>query len=85
MTKEEIQAQIDLINTIQDEEEGLELDEYIYSLEYKYAKAKSIQDLQREAFEAGRKFTSYSMGCPNTYVYEIFEDYLKDLENDNRN
>lgn len=77
MTKEEIQAQIDVI---------LEMSKYfgidegelnIGTFTEKLDSAKSIKDLQREAFEAGRaKEFFYPKEYYGEFKYEIFEDYL---------
>jgi hypothetical protein len=83
MTREEIQAQINgiyyALDFVTDDRRSYCLTE-IFRLQEQLLSAKLIQDLQEEAFEAGRKYTSYSMGCPNTYIYETFEDYLKDIK-----
>lgn len=97
MTKEEIQAQIDSI------EEALELvdnklSRIVLKAKVKYLRelkesALSIQDLQREAFEAGREFNSIDgvvdihivLNIPNADnsdlqpVYPTFDDYLNTL------
>jgi len=50
----------------------------IHYAKQELAKAKSIQDLQREAFEAGRLCYSEA----EDWIYKTVEDYLKTLEDD---
>ena len=87
MTKEEIQAQLQLL------EDLLPLIPIVYvfdlnlrvlKLRKDYEQVRSIQDLQREAFEASRaaKDPNYN-GEPFIFRlrYETFEDYLKQIDN----
>ena len=102
MTKEEIQAQLHIITiTINIVKEGMKnldafdkITEIANKLWDQLLQSKSIQDLQREAFEAGRLIGgrdypeircinhSKDFGSNNYYlVHRTFEDYLKSLEN----
>ena len=56
------------------------LEELKEIIEYKNDNYKSIQDLQREAFEAGRSYLN--MNVYNGYKFETFNDYLKTLQNE---
>jgi hypothetical protein len=97
-TKEEIQSQINVIHllhdkyiiTIRDCKNNLfDLDKYLTDLytQLESRDIKSIQDLQREAFEASRD-SSYNTNIHQSrvfeddyiYKYETFEDYLKSIE-----
>jgi hypothetical protein len=79
MTKEEIQAQIELYKRfksymVSDRQITADISKLKRILE----KSISIQDLQREAFEAGRDCTKYS----KLFRYETFEEYLKTLKDE---
>lgn len=81
LTKEEIQTFIEGIKYVINDfqyfgETYRSSKEKINDLLQQLQLAKSIQDLQKEAFEAGRKHR-----LKNTYEFESFEDYLKSKEN----
>lgn len=84
MTREEIQAQINLATMLNDQRmySDVHYAALIVDLEDNLDKAKSIQDLQREAFEAGRNsgYEECLEEEDRTYPH-TFEDYLKSLEN----
>lgn len=90
MTKEEIQAQIDLLHEIANKYVDIPTNWFIVkrdALKAQLRTCKSIHDLQKEAFEAGRDVNkSKYLGEPYEIrlKYKTFEDYLKTLENDNR-
>ncbi len=77
MTKEEINAQIELI-------EGLGLCNYfttaqplIDKLNQELKNAKSIEDLQKEAFDSSRELADgWSSKINSTPKYETFKDYI---------
>lgn len=75
ITKEEIQAQIDIIEQFDSASHFSSAYFKLKLLQTQLKEAKSIQDLQKEAFEAGRKYR-----LKNTYEFESFEDYLKSKE-----
>ena len=81
MTKEEIQGQYDLIidlglyNHFPDSVIPL-----LAKLKIALKEAKSIKDLQREAFEAG-KSAGIDLICDPRNADFTFEDYLKSLKN----
>jgi len=85
MTKEEIQAQLQLL------EDLLPLIPIVYvfdlnlrvlKLRKDYEQVRSIQDLQREAFEASRELASgWVSKMEGTPLYKTFEDYLKTIDN----
>ena len=77
MTKEEIYAKLDVLNGLY---ENHYLNENIYQnnkqiLEHALPFVKSIKDLQKEAFEAGRNNEHFE----GPYKYETFEDYLNEI------
>ena len=84
--KEEIQAQIKSFNSILSYIQGA-TEDMIYDycvdakkhLEEQLQSAKSIKDIEREAFEAGRE-ADYVIWQNQKYLR--FEDYLKSQEND---
>jgi len=80
MTKEEIQnKRTEIISSMLDNPNKIG----IYPTTKCFEKLdKLIQELQREAFEAGRELIGAAL--PHTFTYDRFEDYLKSLENDNR-
>ena len=94
MTKEEVYLSRSLFTRIFPTHSNLGITPEEYNdcknrLDKLYLKSKSIQDLQKEAFEAGRSIEinsgiSSSSGeafCEEVYKYETFEDYLKTIEN----
>lgn len=77
LTKEEIQAQIDILNkALEYDWDIYQVEEKLLALEQQLNSAKSIIDLQKDAFEAGR------IKYPDSirYKYYTFEDYLKSKE-----
>jgi len=84
MTKEEIQAQIDILRQLVDSSPQQYLANLCFDKMYiigkNLASAKSIKDLQREAFKAGRNY--FNRNVYNGYEFATFEDYLKNLENE---
>lgn len=92
-TKEEIQAQINILERVKeyiDDSYLRTLNEDIDDLIEESQSTKSIKDIQQEAFEAGRlvsgKFSDYPLTNDllqhQTIVYNTFEDYLKSKENE---
>ena len=78
MLKEEIQAQINILNGFAYRNlcvDVEEVDKAIAELRQRLPFIKSIQDIEREAFEAGRS-SQYIM-YDYDFDYETFEDYLK--------
>jgi hypothetical protein len=85
MTKEEILAQMNILAKLIGDRRHLHVFEFtqdivneLNMLQPQLKLAKSIQDLQREAFEAGRDNEHYE----GPYKYEFFEDYLKSKEDE---
>lgn len=77
MIKEEIEAQLALLTKLY---ENFRIHEDIFEeeselLDNEFTKAKSIQNLQEEAFEAGRKQND-GKDVRNPYLFETFDDYL---------
>jgi hypothetical protein len=81
MTREEIQAKIDAVTVFADLV-GADIRRLnIEDLKNSLASAKSIKDLQEEAFYAARKDKFNDVPFEyNEYLYETFKDYLKTLE-----
>jgi len=96
MIKEEIQAQIDIYNKLKNLS-GLKNDgqvqfltnDIIKELEHQLKSAKSIKDVEKEAFESGRTYVNANDGNVEEGIYQSkwlvdgswkfydFEDYLK--------
>lgn len=74
MTKEEIQAQIDIIEEydLEDFCEGL-----VETLTDRMESVKSITDLIRNAFNAGRSQSLEDIHLPDKWIYATFDDYIK--------
>ena len=91
MTKEEIQAQINVLqeflwtNRYVNDWGKEDIRKEIERLQGKLQQSKSIQDLKREVFEAGVEFgLEYAGECegvhPSTKEYDISESYKKYLK-----
>ena len=93
--KEVIQGKIDIMKLLQKSYDiNYEyFDETLEKLEQQLQQAKSIEDIEREAFEAGREIKEYDFYKEGIkfnifndmpYKYETFEDYLKSKEDGNK-
>ena len=95
MIQEEIKSQIKILNKFVDTINCLTVtgditeDDYFlienrwknldFKLKEKLKLSKSIIDIQREAFEAGRNASEPYKLSDNCYKYETFSDYLSDI------
>lgn len=81
MTKEEIRAQIDVLISLHHSDKDASIYDSLVvmvdKLKLMLRAAKSIQDLQKEAFEAGRRVIDLDSV---TWRYETFEEYLESLK-----
>lgn len=91
-TREEIQSQVEILHIFFEDKYTPpiqeEVEQLIKNLELQLKQAKSIKDLQEEAFNAGRhqsKIDNWECEDPADWYYftlKTFEDYLKTKENE---